>query len=303
METSNQTSKQSRLKEVLAVVNNKGGVGKTTTVQSLAVAITRQDREARVLVIDLDPQMHLSKQMGWQKGRGRTVYDALREGSGLPVYQVPTRKNGYYQPITSDKGIWLCPSTGELADVDADLVKQLQPIMVLRKCFFKGIETADVIDGVRYDGAGPTVPVVFDYVLIDCPGLTKSTCNAMAVANGLLIPTTLEGMSVSGIGTILNMARKIKEELNPQLVVRGVLPTMTDLRSRIARDILDDLHANPEFDVLLYQWDKSTKTPKSGIPAVAKMNEAQTQKMSIYDWQPYSAAGMAYEQLCKELFG
>ena len=124
----------------------------------------------------------------------------------------------------------------------------------------------------------------------------------MAVANGLLIPTTLEGMSVSGIGTILNMARKVKEELNPQLVVRGVLPTMTDLRSRIARDILEELHADPNFDVLLYQWDKSTKTPKSGIPAVAKMNEAQTMKMSIYDWQPYSPAGMAYERLAEELF-
>ena len=294
---------ETRLKEVLAVVNNKGGVGKTTTVQSLAVAITRQDREARVLVIDLDPQMHLSKLMGWKQGRGRTVYDALREGAGLPVYQVPTKKNGYCQPITSDKGIWLCPSSRLLQDVDSDLMRQLQPLLALRKCFFKGIETTDVIDGVRYDGAGPTVPVVFDYVLIDCPpALSKSTYNAMAVANGLLIPTSLEGMSVSGIGPILVEMESVRQELNPQLQLKGVLPTMTDLRSNIARGILEELHGDPKLKVLLYQWNRSRKTPMSGIPAVAKMNEAQTKKLSIYDWEPYSAAGMAYERLVKELF-
>lgn len=310
METNNeskqvikQTTNQSRLKEVLAVVNNKGGVGKTTTVQSLAVAITRQDKQARVLVIDLDPQWHLSKLMGWQQGRGRTVYDALREQTGLPVYQVPRKKNGYNQPITDDKGIWLCPSEKALQGVDAYLTQQMQPVMALRKCFFKGITTTDAIDGVRYDGAGPIVPAVFDYVLIDCPpALSKSTYNAMAVANGLLIPTTLEGMSVSGIAPILVDMQSVKQELNPQLELTGVLPTMTDLRSNIARDILADLRKKFGSLLMLYQWNKSNKTPLSGIPALAKMNEAQTKKLSIYDWQPYSTAGMAYEQLAKSLF-
>lgn len=292
---------KTRLKEVLAVVNNKGGVGKTTTVQSLAVAITRQDRNARVLVIDLDPQCHLSKLMGWQQGRGRTVYDALREQTGLPVYHVPTMKKGFYQPITDDKGIWLCPSTRILQDVDPDLLKQLQPILVLRKCFFKGIETNDVIDGMQ--GHGPAIPAAFDYVLIDCPpALSKSTLNAMAVANGLIIPTTLEGMSVSGIGPILVEMKKVRQELNPQLNLMGVLPTMTDLRSNIAIDILEKLREQFGDKLLLYQWYKGNKTPASGIPAVSKMNEAQTKKRNIYDLKPYSMAGMAYERLANTLF-
>ena len=294
---------ETRLKEVLAIVNNKGGVGKTTTVQSLAVAITRQDKEARVLVIDLDPQCHLSKLMGWQNGHGRTILDALREQTGLPVYQVPNKKNGYDQPITSDKGIWLCPSVKALQNVDADLTQQLQPILVLRECFFKGVQTADKIDGKYYDDCGPTVPAMFDYVLIDCPpALSKSTYNAMAVANGLLIPTTLEGMSVSGIGPILVDMQSVKQKLNPQLELTGVLPTMTDLRSNIAKGILADLRDKFGQHLLLFQWFKSNKTPLSGIPAIAKMNEAQTKKLSIYDWQPYSTAGMAYEHLAKTLF-
>jgi len=294
---------KTRLKEVLAVVNNKGGVGKTTTVQSLAVAITRQDRDARVLVIDLDPQCHLSKLMGWQQGRGRTVLDALREQTGLPIYQVPEKKNGYDQPITSDKGIWLCPSVKALQNVDADLTQQLQPLLALRKCFFKGVQTSDKIDGKYYDGEGPAVPAMFDYVLIDCPpALSKSTYNAMSVANGLLIPTTLEGMSVSGIGPILVDMKLIKQELNPQLELTGVLPTMTDMRSNIAKGILTDLREKFGGRLLLYEWYKGNKTPVSGIPDIVKMNEAQTKKMSIYDWQPYSTASMAYEQLAKTLF-
>lgn len=294
---------ETRLKEVLAVVNNKGGVGKTTTVQSLAVAITRQDRDARVLVIDLDPQCHLSKLMGWQNGRGRTILDALRDQTGLPVYQVPEKKNGYDRPITSDKGIWLCPSVKALQNVDADLTQQLQPILVLRECFFKGVQTADKIDGKYYDGEGPMVPAMFDYVLIDCPpALSKSTYNAMAVANGLLIPTTLEGMSVSGIGPILVDMQSVKQKLNPQLELMGVLPTMTDMRSNIAKGILNDLREKFGGRLLLYEWYKGNKTPVSGIPDIVKMNEAQTKKMSIYDWQPYSTASMAYEQLAKTLF-
>jgi len=292
---------ETRLKEVLAVMNHKGGTAKTTTVQSLAAAIVRQDKQARVLVIDLDPQWHLSRLMGWQQGRGRTVYEALREQSGLPVYQVPEKKNGVSQPIANDKGIWLCPGSPMLQDVDADLTRQMQPLLALRKCFFNAIVTTDTIDGVS--GQGPIVPVAFDYVLIDCPpALSKSTYNAMAVANGLLVPTSLEGLSVSGLGPILVEMGKVKTELNPQLELTGILPVKTDLRSNIARDILEDLREKFGNRLLLYQWNKSRKTPISGIPNEAKMNEAQTKKLSIYDWQPYSTAGMAYEQLAKVLF-
>lgn len=284
-------------------MNHKGGTAKTTTVQSLAAAIVRQDKQARVLVIDLDPQWHLSRLLGWQQGRGRTVYDALRDQSGLPVYQVPDKKNGINQPILDDKGIWLCPGSPMLQDVDADLTRQLQPLLALRKCFFNGITTPDKIDGVLYDSNGPIVPAVFDYVLIDCPpALSKSTYNAMAVANGLLVPTSLEGLSVSGLGPILVEMGKVKQELNPQLELTGILPVKTDLRSNIARDILENLREKFGDRLLLYQWNKSRKTPLSGIPNEAKMNEAQTKKLSIYDWQPYSAAGMAYEQLAKVLF-
>ena len=109
-------SKETRLKEVLAIVNNKGGVGKTTTVQSLAAALVRQHKEYRVLVVDLDPQGHLSLLHGWNDAdhqNDRTIYDALRKGQSVPVYK------------TNRTGVYLSPGSPELQEVDSDLFKQV----------------------------------------------------------------------------------------------------------------------------------------------------------------------------------
>lgn len=160
---------ETRLKEVLAIVNNKGGVGKTTTVQSLAVAITRQNKNARVLVIDLDPQGDLSKLYGWNKSReGQpTITDAMSiENGQLPIYK-------------SDRGIYFVPSSPKLQKIEPKLQEQMQPYMVLRKLIIGSVEDCS--------GEGITsVPECFDYVLIDCPpALSMCTYNAMAVASGL----------------------------------------------------------------------------------------------------------------------
>ena len=116
-------SNSTRLKEVLAIVNNKGGVGKTTTVQSLAAALVRQHHNYRILVVDLDPQGHLSLLHGWnpqEHQNDRTVYDALRRGQALPIYK------------STREGVYLSPSSPELQEVDSDLFKQVtNPKMVV----------------------------------------------------------------------------------------------------------------------------------------------------------------------------
>lgn len=289
---------ETRLKEVLAVVNNKGGVGKTTTVQSLAAAIVRRDKLARVLVIDLDPQCHLSILHGWNPADDYfytpTIYSALRKGDRLPVYR------------TRRERVYLVPGDMNMQDVDSDLFRQMNPKKVLQKCF--GLPLQNMTD--RACPAGEVVqPSVtswlktnpetltdiigsFDYVLIDCPpALSQSTYNAMTVATGLLIPVQMEGLSVNGLGNIIVAMREVQSELNPNLQLRGLLPVMVDARPKIVRGFIDYLKRS--------FGDNVTRTM---IRRSVKMNEAQTMGKDIFSYSPYSTVGIDYDLLTKELF-
>ena len=268
---------ETRLKEVLAVVNNKGGVGKTTTVQSLAVAMKRQHRDWRILVIDLDPQGDLSKLYGWQNlpQSNPTVTDAMGgEGKGLPVY------------LNAKKDIYFTPSSPMLQKIEPKLMEQMQPYMVLRRLILGPADDYTAAGGLA------SVPESFDYVLIDCPpALSMCTYNAMAVASGLLIPVQMEGLSVSGLAPIIVEMERVKRELNPQLELRGIVPVMVDARPNISRSFIAYLEQA--------YGDNVTTTI---IPRSVKVNEAQTKKQDIYEYKQWSPAAIAYEQLCKELF-
>lgn len=268
-------SNQTRLKEVLAVVNNKGGVGKTTTVQSLAVAMKREHPEWQVLVIDLDPQGDLSKLYGVGASYGGlTVTDAMSKEQGrLPIYR-------------STRGIYFVPASPALQKIEPKLQEQMQPYMVLRK-----LVLGEVND---FSGDGiTTIPESFDYVLIDCPpALSMCTYNAMAVASGLLIPVQMEGLSVSGLAPIIVEMERVKRELNPQLELRGILPVMVDQRPNISRSFIAYLEQ-------AYGDNVTTAI----IPRSVKVNEAQTKKQDIYEYKQWSPVAIAYEQLAKELLG
>ena len=277
---------ETRLKEVLAVVNNKGGVGKTTTVQNLAVAITRHDRGARVLVIDLDPQGDLTKLMrGSMMSYTGSVTEAMASDNGrLTVYK-------------SQSGIYYVPSSPELQKIEPKLMEQMQPYMVLRRLLLTEFNdnTPEGIKTFGQEGIEPaksTIPELFDYVLIDCPpALSMCTYNAMAVASGLLIPVQMEGLSVSGLAPIIVEMERVKRELNPQLDLRGIVPVMVDARPNISRSFMAYLENA--------YGDSITTTI---IPRSVKVNEAQTKKQDIYEYKQWSPVAIAYEQLCKELF-
>lgn len=266
---------ETRLKEVLAVVNNKGGVGKTTTVQCLAAAMIREHPEWRVLVIDVDPQGDLSKLYGVGASYGGlTVADAMsKEYGNLPIYG-------------GERGIYFVPASPTLQKIEPKLQEQMQPYMVLRK----------LVLGKVFDCSGngiTTIPEWFDYVLIDCPpALSMCTYNAMAVASGLLIPVQMEGLSVSGLAPIIVEMERVKRELNPQLSLRGILPVMIDPRPNIVKAFVGYLRQA--------YGDKVTETM---IPRSVKVNEAQTKKQDIYEYKQWSPVANAYEQLCEELFG
>lgn len=266
-----------RLKEVLAVVNHKGGVGKTTTVQNLAVAMKRYRKNWRILVIDSDPQGNLSQLMGvtsrYEYGDAPTLTDAMSSEQGkLPIYK-------------SDRGIYIVPSSSALQKIEPKLMAQMQPYMVLRKLILGEVE--DITgEGIT------TIPEWFDYVLIDCPpALSMCTYNAMAAASGLLIPVQMEGLSVSGLAPIIVEMERVKRELNPQLELRGILPVMVDSRPNIVKSFVEYLHQAYGDNVC-----------QTMIPRSVKINEAQTKKQDIYEYKQWSPAANAYEALCRELF-
>ena len=273
---------QTRLKEVLAVVNNKGGVGKTTTVQSLAVAITRQNKNARVLVIDLDPQGDLSKLYGWKA----TVPAGSPAGNRPTVTDAMSVENGHLSIYKRNRGIYFTPSSPKLQKIEPKLQEQMQPYMVLRKLVISPVQDCSG-EGIT------TIPEYFDYVLIDCPpALSMCTYNAMAVASGLLIPVQMEGLSVSGLAPVIVEMERVKRELNPQLELRGLVPVMVDMRPNIVRSFIAYLKQ-------AYGDNVTTAI----IPRSVKVNEAQTKKQDIYEYKQWSPAANAYEQLAKELFG
>ena len=266
------------LKEVVAVVNNKGGVGKTTTVQSLAKAIVLRHPKYRVLCIDLDPQGNLSTLFGFD-GNGRTMMDALKEYSPLeentgrvPVYQ-------------GQEGIYYAPASPLLQEADNVINHQMQPMQVLFGCFGASID--DHTDaGLSY------VNDSFEYVLIDCPpALSRTTYNAMAVADSLLIPVQMEGLSVNGLGSILVEMTRVKKTVNKDLEIKGIVPVMVDMRGNITKGFLDYLPQQ--------YGDYVTKT---FIHRSLKVNEAQSQCQDIFDYAPKSPAAVDYAALEKEIF-
>ena len=223
----------SRLKEVLAFVNNKGGVGKTTTVQNVAVGLLRQDPSLRILCIDLDPQCNLSTLLGWRtkrkafNGDQYDIYTSLQDGdkNSLPVYKSNT------------EGLFYVPASPHLSSVEPDLYRQMQSKQVLSALFGNQLHYMDQIWLTKNDPAAEqlyneeitSMEDSFDYVLIDCaPALSELTYNALAAATGVIIPVQLDSLSVDGLGRMTEAANAVRSKLNPDLRLLGLLIVMSD---------------------------------------------------------------------------
>ena len=280
-----------RLREVLAFVNHKGGVGKTTTVQSLATGLRRYGkgyfgkdsnghcRLPRVLIIDLDPQACASFLFGWSETQNvgkPTVYDAMVQQSNLPIYQVR-------------EGIYLAPAASQLISIEPFLNQRAMPRKALYKLLAKplnelsGTELAD--EGVT------TVTEAFDYVLIDCPpAMSLLTYNALTAATSVVLPVQLEVLATKGIAEIINAIEETREDLNPDLDIRGLLMVMSN----------DQTNATKEFKAYLgekyqdYMFDAYTRRD-------TKMVEAQAMRKDIFEYARYSRVGMDYERFTKEI--
>ena len=280
-----------RLKEVLAFVNHKGGVGKTTTVQSLATGLRRygkgyfgkgedgKERKPRILLIDLDPQSSLSFLFGWnevQNAGKPTVYDALIKQSPLPVYQVR-------------EGIHLVPASANLIGIEPFLNQMPVPRKALIKLLAKPF---NVMQGEEFSNEKELrVEEAFDYILIDCPpAMSLLTHNALSCATSVVIPVQLEMLATKGIAEILNAIKETREDLNPNLDIRGLLMVMSNDQTKATKQFKEYL--GDKFDD--YMFDSYTRRD-------TKMVEAQAMAKDIFTYAPYSRVGNDYKAFTKEV--
>ncbi|GJG30092.1 hypothetical protein PRBRB14_09710 [Hallella multisaccharivorax DSM 17128] len=275
-----------QLTDVVSVTNFKGGVGKTTTVQTLAACLHKIHPGKRVVVMDLDPQCNLSFLLGWNDLRKTlpeyarmTIYDAMTKVTKIPIYSSP-------------EGIFYVPGSAEMQNIDVSLFGQNIPRLVLAKCVMQGYFNMTQGDIDEKEATG-NVFDDFDYMLIDCPpSLSQSTCNAMAMATTLLVPIQMEGLSVTGVGSILEQARQIQKELNPNLANMLLLPTMVNSQLIITNELQDFLENNFE--------DSLIPTP---IHRSVKVAEAQTRMTNVINYAPNCRAAEDYMKVAKTIFG
>lgn len=280
-----------KLQEVLAFVNHKGGVGKTTTVQNLATGLRRfgkgyfgqdekgKERLPRVLIIDLDPQSCASFLFNWSEiqNQGKpTMYEALVQQSQIPVYKVR-------------EGIYLAPSSSKLISIDPFLNQLAVPRKALYKLLAKPFQE---IDGNELASEGVNnVSEAFDYILIDCPpAMSLLTHNALTAATSVILPVQLEMLATKGIAEIINAVKETREDLNPDLDIRGLLMVMSNDQTKATKQFKDYL--GDKFQD--YMFDSYTRRD-------TKMVEAQAMNEDIFTYAPYSRVGLDYEKFTKEI--
>lgn len=255
---------------VLAVANQKGGVGKTTTAINLGTALAAVGEQ--VLVIDLDPQGNASTGLGVApEARQRTAYDVLTGGCSLLEAAVPT----------AVPGLSILPANSDLVGVEQDLMGDAGRPFKLRDAVTAMVGRAR---------ARPDLPA-FSYILIDCPpSLNLLTLNALAAANAVVVPVQCEFFALEGISQLKESIDQIRATLNPRLEIQGVVLTMHDARTSLSREVAENVRGF--FGAKVYE---------SVIPRNTRVAEAPSHGKPILLYDYDCAGSQAYIRLATEI--
>jgi len=249
------------LPRVIAIANQKGGVGKTTTTVNLGAALA--ELGFRVLVLDLDPQGNATTGLGLNpRDVEGSVYDVLLSDATL---------NDIIEP-TNLKNLFVAPATIDLAGAEIELVPVMSRELRLKKA----------IDAVRDD---------YDIVMIDCPpSLGLLTVNGLAASDDVIVPIQCEYYALEGLGQLLRNVGLVQANLNPSLDVRGIVLTMYDARTKLADQVVSEVRA--------YFGEKVYETV---VPRTVRLSEAPSFGQPIIVFDPTSRGAKAYRDLAKEV--
>ena len=253
---------------VIALTNQKGGVGKTTTAINLGVGLAKQDK--RILLIDADAQANLTMALGYKRPDDipitlATVMQDIMEDNPVDVHK---------SIIHHSEGVDLLPSNIELSGLEVRLINVISRESILKTC----------VNQVRKN---------YDYVLIDCmPSLGMLTINALAAADSVVIPTQPHYLSVKGLELLLRSVSKVKRQINPKLRIDGILMTMVMPRTNISKEITATVKS---------AYGQKIKVFNSEIPYSIRAVEATAEGKSIFSYDKGGKVAASYEQLSKEV--
>ena len=255
------------MSQTIAICNQKGGVGKTTTTLNLGVGLARAGK--KVLLVDADPQSDLTASLGWNG-------DALDKSLGRLMY-LSTQE---FKPIVQDtiihhpEGVDLIPSNLDLSSMETQLVNAMSREKVL----------SNLLKDIKND---------YEYILIDCmPSLGMITINALTAADSVIIPVQAQYLPAKGMTQLMRSIDMVRNHTNNRLKIGGIVMTLVDNRTNLAKEVIDTIRTKYGMQIRIFDTQ---------IPVAVKAAEASKAGQSIYVYGKDSKAAKAYEALTKEV--